>query len=971
MSRPHSAPSFLPGLARFLSAPMSPLAPGSRSGMPLRLVLAALLSSAAPGLAQQAAQTAPAAPRPMTIEDYPRWSRVTDVALSPDGRWMTYAYSPNEGDGKLHVRQLDGETVHEIERGSGPQFSSDSRWVSYTISPPGQAGRGGGRGGRGGTPPAQAGGRGSAGGSRTLQLLDLQTGAKHTVADPQGSAFSGDARFLAVRRSTGGGDGYRGTDLVIRDLASGAVRNVGNVSDFAFNETGTLLAWIVDASGKTGNGLYVMDPASGVTRALDTDSLRFERLTWNRDGTAVAVLRGETPDSMEQRANTLVSFSALGPRSLASSTANGGNGDHPSANGAFIYDPAADPAFPSGHVLSELGTLEWSRDGSRIFVGVKEQKRKVTEDATRANVEVWHWADDRIQSVQKVRASADERFTYAAAIHLPAGRFVRLADEDMPRVEPTRDGRLAIGRRDAPYRLLHDEPGGLQDIVRIDVGSGERTTLLEAVRYSLSVSPDGRWHAYSKDGTPFLQDIATGQTRDLSALAGVSFASDETGRPGENTTWGIAGWSRDGRAVLVNAKYDVWLLPLTGNGRPLNLTGGVGSRDEIRFRIQRIDTDDDEPGIDTAKPILLSAYGEWTKMSGYWTVDAGREPRPLLWEDRAVGQVRKAEKADRIAFVRETFEEFPDWWVSDTKFSNPRKITAANPQQTEFAWGRRVLIDYVDQRGNKLQATLALPAGYQAGQRYPMIVYFYERLSQNHHTFSFPAYDDRPHMSTYASNGYLVLMPDIVYDVGKPGSSALDDVTSAVRKVVELGYADPARIGAQGHSWGGYESSFIVTQTDMFAAVVTGAPLTNLESMHNILYKQSGGGNAALIQWGQGRMGTVPWRDPEGYASQSPVRFVENITTPFLILHGTADGAVDWNQGLEFYIAARRAGKQVILLSYPDEPHHLGRKENQVDFQIRMKQYFDHYLKGEPAPPWMVEGVPHLERAREQRGGGS
>jgi dipeptidyl aminopeptidase/acylaminoacyl peptidase len=186
-----------------------------------------------------------------------------------------------------------------------------------------------------------------------------------------------------------------------------------------------------------------------------------------------------------------------------------------------------------------------------------------------------------------------------------------------------------------------------------------------------------------------------------------------------------------------------------------------------------------------------------------------------------------------------------------------------------------------------------------------------------------------------------------------------------VKKVIELGYADPARIGLQGHSWGGYQSSFIVTQTDLFAAVVTGAPLTNLESMHNILYKQSGNTNAPLIQWGQGRMATVPWEDPEGYASQSPVRHVRNITTPFLILHGTADGAVDWNQGLEFFIAARRAGKNVILLSYPDEPHHLAKKPNQIDFQRRMKQYFDHYLKGEPAPDWMTEGVRFLDRDRE------
>jgi fermentation-respiration switch protein FrsA (DUF1100 family) len=135
--------------------------------------------------------------------------------------------------------------------------------------------------------------------------------------------------------------------------------------------------------------------------------------------------------------------------------------------------------------------------------------------------------------------------------------------------------------------------------------------------------------------------------------------------------------------------------------------------------------------------------------------------------------------------------------------------------------------------------------------------------------------------------------------------------------------------------------------------------------MHNILYKQSGGGNAPLIQWGQGRMGTVPWEDLANYADQSPVHHVKKITKPFLILHGTADGAVDWNQGLEFFVAARRAGKQVILLSYPDEPHHLARKENQKDFQTRMKQYFDHYLKGTPAPKWLTNGVLFLDRARE------
>jgi dipeptidyl aminopeptidase/acylaminoacyl peptidase len=243
-----------------------------------------------------------------------------------------------------------------------------------------------------------------------------------------------------------------------------------------------------------------------------------------------------------------------------------------------------------------------------------------------------------------------------------------------------------------------------------------------------------------------------------------------------------------------------------------------------------------------------------------------------------------------------------------------------------------------------------------------MVVYFYELMSDRHHEFSMPVYDDRPHMSTYASDGYLVLMPDVVYVEGKPGSSALDCVGSAVKKVIELGYADPARIGLQGHSWGGYQSSFIVTQTDMFAAVVTGAPPTNLVSFYNTLYKSTGTVQHGIMERGQVRMGATPWSAHELYESQSPVHQAEKITKPFLILHGTEDGAVDWMQGLEFYNTARRLGKNVILLSYPGEPHHLAKKENQKDFQIRMKQYFDHYLKGAPAPRWMTEGVPHLKK---------
>jgi dipeptidyl aminopeptidase/acylaminoacyl peptidase len=369
--------------------------------------------------------------------------------------------------------------------------------------------------------------------------------------------------------------------------------------------------------------------------------------------------------------------------------------------------------------------------------------------------------------------------------------------------------------------------------------------------------------------------------------------------------------------------------------------------------------------IDTSKPLLLSAFGEWTKQSGYSELAPGGSPTKLIWADKNVGSPIAAKNADRIVFTQQTFTEYPNYWTADKRFGGAKQVTDAYPTIfNDFAWGSKKLIEYKNSKGQRLQGTLTLPAGYEPGKKYPMIVYFYELMSDTHHNFSFPVYDDRPHMSTYSSNGYLVLQPDVRYEIGKPGTSALDCVSSAVKEVIKQGYADPARIGLQGHSWGGYQSSFIVTQTNMFAAVVTGAPPTNLVSFYNTLYRSSGNIQQGITEAGQVRMGrnVTPWSAHELYESQSPIHNAPKITTPFMILHGTADGSVDYGQGLEFYAAARRLGKPVILLSYPEEGHHLGRRENQKDFQIRMRQFFDHHLKGAPAPLWMTEGVPQIRK---------
>jgi hypothetical protein len=543
----------------------------------------------------------------------------------------------------------------------------------------------------------------------------------------------------------------------------------------------------------------------------------------------------------------------------------------------------------------------------------------------------------------------------------------------MESVSPAGTSQWGIGRDPTPYEYEITWGGSRADYYRVNLDDGDRQPMAEGVGRAIGASDDGTWWLFLRNEEVIARKLDDGQEVNLTESSGVDFVNRQDDHPYELPPYGLAGWSTDGESVILYHRYDVWEVPLDG-GEATNLTQGVGSDQQIRFRVTRFGGagggrfggfggGGDDEGIDLDEPILLTAYGDRTKQSGYWEVEKGQDPEPLIWMDKSVGRPIKADDSERIIFTQQTFVEFPDYWVSDTRFRNPRKVTDANPQQAEFAWSPgRVLIDYVDERGNELQGTLALPAGYEEGKRYPMLVYFYELQSQQHHNFSMPTYDDRPHMSTYTSNGYLVLQPDIVYTIGRPGSSALDDLTSSINKVIELGYADPESVGLQGHSWGGYQSSFVVTQTDLFAAVVTGAPPTNLISFYNTLYRSSGTIQQGITEVGQVRMGTTPFEDFDLFVSQSPIHHTGDITTPFLILHGTADGSVDWMQGLEYYGMARRMGKNVIFLSYPDEGHHLSRKENRIDFQIRMMQYFDHHLKGTQPAKWMVEGVPYLEK---------
>jgi dipeptidyl aminopeptidase/acylaminoacyl peptidase len=789
---------------------------------------------------------------------------------------------------------------------------------------------------------------------------------------PQGPGGQGGGRGAAAETPAG----PRGTDVLLLDLRSGRHQLLGSVGDIAFNRTGALLAYTVDAPVKDANGLFVFDTRSGRIVTLDNDAKQYNRLAWNEDGTAVAVLKGLEVEKKRERDNVLIAFLDV-PSCLD---------DEGGVIRSATLDPAKSDAFPKGWVVSDRAPLTWSEDNGRVFFGIKEQvpapdnSRRNTDETP--DIDVWNTRDERIQSVQMIRAGQDRNFTFRQAFDVSASRFVRLADETMRELEVAPDGKWAVGRDTRGY--VHDHKRPAADLYRVDTATGERTLMLKNQIVNTStgshvfgITPHGRHFLYWKDGRYQAYDLDAGASRALGNGTAVSFVDLEFDHPGPKPAYGIAGYTSDGRAAIVNHRYDLWLLPLDGSA-PKSLTNGTGGAAETRFRYVRTEPIDltiprasgPRGTIDLSKPITLSAYGQWTKRAGFYELANGRL-REIVYEDAAFGTPSKAARADRLLFTRQTFVEYPDLRVSGPNFADSKKITDANPQQSDYLWGRRLLFDFRNKDGVRLQGILALPDDYKPGEKRPMIVTFYEKNSQNLHRYNAPAYLTGMGASPMeaVSRGYITMLPDIHFRTGSSHSDMLECVEAATRKVIEMGYADPRRIGVTGHSYGGEGAAFIGTQSKLFAAVGMGAGVTDLYSDFSQnwgwAYQVTGGSGANgadYYLYSQGRWGFSPWDNPERYRFESALTHAHKVTAPFLIMHGTADPTVAFQNGLGFYNALRFNGKKAVLLAYPGEGHGLRGIANRKDLTIRFFEFFDHYLKDAPAPTWLSEGVPYLQK---------
>jgi dipeptidyl aminopeptidase/acylaminoacyl peptidase len=980
--------------------------------MRLRSLLAAPLLYGGVALAQ-----APAVKKAMTVDDYTKWKSINSSSISGDGKWVTYVIAltntqPADSKPVMHLLRPADNQDSEIANATGSEFSNDSKWVAYQVDPSG--GRGG-RGGRGAATAGTPGQGGGANGGRAAQpparveLRNLATGAVQSWQDVQSFTFAANSRYIILRRraNNGGGaagrggaaagpgaggaagapaaepTGPRGSDVILHDLVSGRDQLLGSVADIAFNKSGDLLAYTVDATPRDGNGLFVVDLGSGRIAPLENDARVYNRLQWNDAGSALAVLKGTEVDRMRERDNRLVVYPNVRDAMGATSSVRATTLD---AKGA---------GFPRGFVISDRAALDWSGDGRRVFFGMKEQvaapdtaRRKGTDEV--ADVDVWNTHDDRIQSVQMTRADADRNFTYRESFDIAPSKFVKLADSTMRDVTISQDGRWAVGQDPRAYISDYKRPAA--DIYRVNTSTGERTLIAKGQltgQNIIGISPDGSNFVFWKDGKYSTYNLDAASARTLGST--VNFTDAEYDHPGPRPSYGIDGYTTDGKGFVARHDYDLWYVPFDGSA-PKNLTNGQGAKSEIRYRYVRIEPDTDgtsvaAPGgfggrgggagratkIDLAKPMVLSTYGEYTKKSGF----AERKPdgalRDIVYEDAAYSTPVKAAKADVFLVRRETFTEYPDLRVANglDAIRTAKKITDANPQQGEYLWGHRQLIDFKDKDGHRLQALLTIPDDFKPGEKRPMLVNFYEKNSQTLHRYSAPSFVTGMGAMPVqgVSDGYLELVPDIYYHTGMSHSDQLNSVEAAVKKVIAMGVVDPKKIGINGHSYGGEGAAFIGTRSRLFAAVGVGAGVTDLYQDFSqnwgwgyTVPGGSGSNGNDYYLYGQGRWGFSPWEKPDVYMYESALTHVPEVTAPFLIMHGTADPTVAFQNGLGLYNALRYNGKNAVLLAYPGEGHGLRGLANRKDLTVRYFQFFDHYLKGAPAPKWLEQGVPYLQK---------
>lgn len=889
--------------------------------------------------------------RQLTFEDIMKWEDITDSRISANGEWIAYSVWPDRGDGEVRVRSVDSKTIYTIELGDNPAITREGDWVAAILK----------------VPLAEQLKEGNNKPKPGFGLLNTATGETVKMDSVRTFEFSNDGNWVAVHHSQSAEvekiksqNKKLGTLLVLRNLDTGAETGIPFVSSMAFDSTSGYLAYAkVDTSGEA-NGLYVRNLSGGDEHVVvQEENGYYDNLSWDHEGKRLAFTASklDNEDNYKEGDADLRMWSA-GSKRVQTLVASDEAGD--------------------SWKLSSTNDLEWTYDGDRLFFGLLDrelaeagEKDEKEEDSTQTvdiynreeildkkSVDVWHWNDPLIKTHERDSWNQRKNHLYRAVYHLKKKKWVQLADRQMPEVDISHNDRYVLGSSNVPYRKLMTWSGFYDDYYVVDLNTGKRTLVAEKLQSGAGLSPGGNFVVYYDDKNWHLYNVRKKTRRNLTSGLDVPFYNEDHDYPSAVPGYWYAGWVEGDEAVLIYDKYDIWKFS-TEDGEAVNLTQD-GRERELTYRIERLDRD--REAFRSREEVLLEAYYDKKKTYGFYTLQLNREgTQRRLEAPKKFEVVAKAEESDRIIYSRESYDEYPNLWVSsEIDFSETEQLTELHMNLHEtYNWGTAELIEWKSLDGKDIQGAVIKPDTYQEGKKYPVLIYFYRFFSQRAYEFNNITNDDRPTLPQWVSDDYIVFLPDIRFEVGTPGFASTKSLVPGVQKLIEMGIADPDKLGLHGHSWSGYQTAFIITQTDIFDAAIAGAPVSNMTSAYSGIRWGSGLARQFQYEQTQSRIGGSLWEYPERYIENSPVFYADRIETPLLMMFGDEDTAVPWYQGIEMYLAMRRLGKDAVFLQYHNEPHHLQEYGNRLDYAIKMKEYFDHYLRGAPAPEWITRGVPY------------
>ena len=907
--------------------------------------------------------------KPLDHSVYAEWKSIRQPKISNDGKWVVYDITPARGDGYSCFVELSKSKQDTFFRAVAGNFSPNSNYATFRVTPYFDT-------------------------IRALKIaktkaedlpkdtaivfrfsdysLKIYPNIKnikqaeeksdwlvlHFDKEPKAKPDKNDSTktdFVKVD-STKKEDSLKvkkeGTDLIILNPITEKEYKFINVSECGISKHGNLIYFtsIIKDSVDTCY-VYLFDTKTEKTSELFKNVGVIKSVVFDTEGKQLSFLY--SPDTAKIKIYNLFYW-------------------NDKTNKVQCVVDSLNNKIQRGYSISENYSPNFSDDGTKLFFGISEKLEPELPDTLlpeeKAILDLWSWIDDLLQPHQlsELKRVKDKPLFFAYLLDTKS--VIPLADSLVEEITLINKGNSTfyLGRA-FKYRMLESWDRDYYDYYTVNSKTGVKKLIAEKCESGM-LSPEGKYFIYYNYADSSWYSLSTDKMIKVNLTKNINtcFYNILHDMPDEPYPIGIVGFTQDSKEILINAYYDIFVVDPTGKKEAYSLTNKYADKANIHFRYHKLK--DDEVYIDLNKPLLLKSFNAVTRQDGFWLGVTNADPKLIVQGDYSINRLIKAKEADVQIYIKGNFEIEPELYVSDIDFKNEKVLSLTNPQRKDYYWGTVELVSWNSARGERMEGLLYKPENFDSNKKYPMLVYFYERTTQTLFNY-IPPSPSRSiiNIPYFISNGYIVFVPDIAYQIGYPGQSAFDDIVSGVLALTEKPYINKDKIGIQGQSWGGYQVAYLITRTNMFAAAGAGAPVSNMISAYGGIRWESGMSRMFQYEKTQSRIGGSLWEKPLQFIENSPIFFADKVNTPLFMTHNDNDGAVPWYQGIEYFTALRRLGKPVWMVNYNNDAHNLKFESwgNRMDLSIRMAQFFNHYLKDEPMPKWMKEGIPANKKGKE------